>query len=210
MDRGAWQATVHGITKSQTWLSDYHFFISEDFETLPSISWNLFPDTKFNFWILMQITATLHKGFPGGSKSKEFACNAGYASSILGLEDPLENEMVVHSSILAWRIPCTEETGGMVHGSQRVGHNWINNTFTYFTHFIFYLIAHPFISLINLSSLQVPNAKAVLMSNTIGYKSINNKNSMKGDRTKCLLEAQNAQWSVGQLTLYPTKAILYM
>jgi len=58
------------------------------------------------------MTATLHKGFLGGSKSKEFACNAGYPSSILGLEVPLENEMVVHSSILAWRIPWTGEPGG--------------------------------------------------------------------------------------------------
>ena len=31
----------------------------------------------------------------------------------LGLEDPLENEMAVHSSILAWRIPWTEEPGGL-------------------------------------------------------------------------------------------------
>ena len=30
MDRGAWQATVHGVSKSQTRLSDFHFTISED------------------------------------------------------------------------------------------------------------------------------------------------------------------------------------
>ena len=35
----------------------------------------------------------------------------------LGQEDPLEKEMATHSSILAWRIPWTEETGGLtVHG----------------------------------------------------------------------------------------------
>jgi len=35
----------------------------------------------------------------------------------LGWEDPLEKEMVTHSGILAWRIPCTEEPGGLpVHG----------------------------------------------------------------------------------------------
>ena len=36
----------------------------------------------------------------------------------LGLEDPLEEEMATYSSILAWRIPWTEETGGLhtVHG----------------------------------------------------------------------------------------------
>ena len=42
----------------------------------------------------------------------------------LGQEDPLEKEMAAHSSILAWRIPWTEEPGGLQSmGSQRVGHN---------------------------------------------------------------------------------------
>ena len=39
-------------------------------------------------------------------------------------EDPLEEAMATHSSILAWRIPWTEELGGLQSmGSQRVGHN---------------------------------------------------------------------------------------
>ena len=42
----------------------------------------------------------------------------------LGLEDPLEEEMATHSSILAWRIPQTEEPGGLQSmGSQRVRHD---------------------------------------------------------------------------------------
>ena len=42
----------------------------------------------------------------------------------LGLEDPLEKEMATHSSILAWRIPWSEEPGGLQStGSQRVGHD---------------------------------------------------------------------------------------
>ena len=42
----------------------------------------------------------------------------------LGREDPLEKEMATHSSILAWRIPWTEEPGGLQSmGSQGVGHN---------------------------------------------------------------------------------------
>ena len=41
----------------------------------------------------------------------------------LGQEDPLEKEMATHSSILAWRIPWTEEPGGLQStGSQKVGH----------------------------------------------------------------------------------------
>ena len=42
----------------------------------------------------------------------------------LGREDPLEKGMATHSSILAWRIPWTEEPGGLQSlGSKRVGHN---------------------------------------------------------------------------------------
>ena len=42
----------------------------------------------------------------------------------LSQEDPLEKEMATHSSILAWRIPGTEEPGGLQPmGSQRVGHD---------------------------------------------------------------------------------------
>ena len=49
----------------------------------------------------------------------------------LGQEDPLEKGMATHSSILAWRIPWTEEAGGLQSmGSQRVGHNWAINTTT--------------------------------------------------------------------------------
>ena len=42
----------------------------------------------------------------------------------LGQEDPLEKEMAAHSSALAWKIPWTEEPGGLQSmGSQRVGHD---------------------------------------------------------------------------------------
>ena len=102
------------------------------------------------------------KGVPGGSDSKESACNAGDPGLIpgsgrsagerigyplqysraslvaqlvknlpavwetwvrsLGWEDPLEKGRATHSSILAWRIPGTEEPGGLQStGSQRVG-----------------------------------------------------------------------------------------
>ena len=41
-----------------------------------------------------------------------------------GWEDPLEKEMATHSTILAWRMPWTEEPGGLQStGSQRVGHD---------------------------------------------------------------------------------------
>ena len=43
----------------------------------------------------------------------------------LGREDSLEEEMAAHFSILAWKIPWTEEPGGLQYtGLQRVGHDW--------------------------------------------------------------------------------------
>ena len=68
--------------------------------------------------------ATHQMGFPGGSVGKESACNAGDLGWIPGSEDPLEKEIATHSSILAWRIPWTEEPGGLQSmGSQRVRHD---------------------------------------------------------------------------------------
>ena len=54
----------------------------------------------------------------------------------LGREDPLEQRMATHSSVLAWRISRTEEPGGLQPlGSQRVSHDGVTNTFTLFTLF---------------------------------------------------------------------------
>ena len=80
------------------------------------------------------MTLLSHWGFPGDSESKESGCNAGNPGSVpLGWEYPLEKEMAIHSSILAWRIPWTKEPGiGLQSmGSQRVGNDWATNTFTF-------------------------------------------------------------------------------
>ena len=52
-------------------------------------------------------------GFPGSSDGKESASSEGDWAQSLGQEDPLEKRMAAHSSILAWRIPWTEEPGGL-------------------------------------------------------------------------------------------------
>ena len=49
------------------------------------------------------------QGFPHGSDDKESAFSARDPGSIPGWEDPLEKGMATHSSILAWRIPWSEE-----------------------------------------------------------------------------------------------------
>ena len=62
--------------------------------------------------------------FPGSSDGKVSVYNAGDQVRSLGWEDPLEKEMAIHSSTIAWKIPWTEEPGRLQSmGSQRVGHD---------------------------------------------------------------------------------------
>ena len=63
-------------------------------------------------------------GFPGGSDGKESTCNSGDTSLIPGSGRSLEKGMATHASILAWRVPWTEEPGGLQSiGLQTVGCN---------------------------------------------------------------------------------------
>ena len=68
------------------------------------------------------------RGFPGGTSGKvsAYQCRRLKESWVqsLGWEDPMEEDMATHSSILAWRILWTEELGGLQSmGSQGVGHD---------------------------------------------------------------------------------------
>ena len=57
---------------------------------------------------------------------KNLSANTGDVGSILGSEDPLEKEMSTHPSILTWKVPWTEDPGGLLStGSQRVGHQLV-------------------------------------------------------------------------------------
>ena len=66
-------------------------------------------------------------GFPGGADGKEPTCNAEDPGSIPGWERSPEEGMATHSSILAWRIPWTEESGGLQsmgpHPSEATSHS---------------------------------------------------------------------------------------
>ena len=91
-----------------------------DFQNLPF----------FNLFFFLSLSGLTHffdtvfYDFPGGSNGKESACSAGDLCSIPGWEDPLVKEMTTHSSILAWKIPWTEEPSRLQSmGSQRVGHD---------------------------------------------------------------------------------------
>ena len=86
--------------------------IATVYQNLVTFLWEI-TDRFFFFTLCIEL------GFPPG---KESACNAADLDSIPGWEDPLEQGMATHSSILAWRIPLAEEPGKLqTMGSQRVG-----------------------------------------------------------------------------------------
>ena len=97
MDRGAWQAIVHGVPKSRTRLSDFTF--------------------TFTFF-------RSHGASLVAQRIKRLRAMQETWVRSLGWEDPLEKEMATHSSTLAWRIPWREGPGRLQSmGSQRVGHD---------------------------------------------------------------------------------------
>ena len=100
-DGEAWWAAVSGVAQSRTRLKRLSSSIS------------IFVEASATFSCAVQ---DLSRHFPVGASSKELLANAGHvrdAGSInrLGREDPLEEGIATHSSILAWRIPWTEEPG---------------------------------------------------------------------------------------------------
>ena len=124
MDRGAWWATVHGVTKSRrrlkqlatahgTWLS-YKIILVSGVQLGIHHFYRLYP----MYWRRDRLLTPVFLGFPGILVGKESACNAGDLGSI-PVEDPLEEGKATHSRILAWRIPWTV----LSMGSQRFRHD---------------------------------------------------------------------------------------
>ena len=104
-DKEAWHAAVHGVAKSQTWHWNW---------TTRIIGWNWNYFYIFLDFIRASLVAHLVKNPPAMQETPV---------PFLGWEDPLEMGMSTHSSILAWRIPWTEEPDGLQSmGLQRVGH----------------------------------------------------------------------------------------
>ena len=66
-------------------------------------------------------------GFPGGPVVKNALAKKKTQVWPLGQEEPLEKEMVPHSSILAWEIPWTEQSGGVQSMGLKNSGTWLSN-----------------------------------------------------------------------------------
>ena len=101
MDRGAWQATVHGEAKSWTRLSNFHFTSHKGVNRLSVLYKEIFEEENEYLHYCSGDTDLI----PGSGRS-------------------LEKEVAAHFNILAWEFPWTEEPGGLESvGLQRVRHN---------------------------------------------------------------------------------------
>ena len=197
MDRGAWWAAIHGVSKSRTRLSDFtftfHFHALEKEMAIhfSVLAWRIPGTTEpggllsvgshrvghdlsdlaaaaaaaaavisrntsgicsldsliFQVFICFSCNCLhfllnrwscppyFHQYIPEVPEISHFVLpsvcltNFFQAKIFLGLGDPLEKEMAIHFSVLAWRIPWTEATGRLQSmGSQRVGQDWATNT----------------------------------------------------------------------------------
>ena len=118
MDTGVWRATVHGVAKSWTWLSDkaystchilqrthLHYSLSLQCFVKPSVHNITADDSCF---CLILSTINLRASLVAQTVKNPPAMQEAWVQS-LGWEEPLEEGMATHTSILAWRILTDRE-----------------------------------------------------------------------------------------------------
>ena len=111
------------VAKSWTRLSDFLFYFPyhkiNPFNMCSSVTFSIF-------------TRLCNQGFSVAQMVKNLPTMWETWVWYLGWEDPLEEGMVTHASILAWRIPWTKEPDKLQSlGSQRVRHDWVTDTHTH-------------------------------------------------------------------------------
>ena len=144
MDGGAWWAAVHGVAKESDTTERLHFHFSlscigEGNGNSLQCSCLENPRDRGAWWAavygvaqswtrLKQLSSSSSKwwwGFPGDSVVKNPPTMQETQVRSLGQEDPQEECMATHSSILAWRIPWAEEPGRLQSTAlQIVRHDW--------------------------------------------------------------------------------------
>ena len=132
MDGGAWWAAVHGVARSRTHLRDFTFpfyfhALEKEMATHSCIlAWTI-PGTaepgglpsmgshRVGHWSNLAAVAHMvwFSGFPGVSVVKDLPARQEMQIQSLSWEDTLEKAMATHCSILAWKIPWTQEPGGL-------------------------------------------------------------------------------------------------
>ena len=128
---------IHSYHLFYSWFLLVHFYFSYCIFQLCLIFLSIF--SLWNFSLCsskllssLSIFVVIFWLFPGGSDDKKNLPTVKVIFQSLGWEDSLKKGMVTHSSILAWRIPRTEKSGGLQSvGSERVRRDWATNTFTF-------------------------------------------------------------------------------
>ena len=116
-----WHSLCSGV------LSQHHLMRQCEKDFIPlSLSPQYFPNNQAWFSRLFKVVRK-SEGFPGATSGKELSCQCRRqrdVGSVLGSERSPGGGSPTHSSLLAWRIPWTEEPGGLQSmGSQRVRHD---------------------------------------------------------------------------------------
>ena len=141
MDRGVWWTTAHEVAKSQTRLSNWTCICIIISTVMKNVWLIIFRNQEWDWrgkLSKLSLATVTNRGFPSGSVVKNPPAMQELQETwvqSLGEEEPLEEGMATHSSILAWRIPRSEETGELQStGLQRVGHDWSHLACTHAHH----------------------------------------------------------------------------
>ena len=129
MDGGAWRAAVHGMAKSQTQLSNFtfpfHFHaLEKEIATHSSVlAWRILGTEEPGGLPSMGSHRVGHDWSDLAAAADQLMTRVRF----LGWEDPLQQGMATHSSILAWRIPWTEEPVTLQSGGSTKSGTWLSH-----------------------------------------------------------------------------------